>query len=72
MKKPYIYNMGTHTLHIEGFCPHTFEGMNYGESYKQFVSEDEAIAFDGRSVSMCKLCLRKREIIIKNERILLK
>lgn len=64
--KSYIYNMKTHTLHIEGFCRHTFKGMHYGETYKAFKTEDEAIAFDGRAVSMCKLCLAKRDKKILN------
>ena len=65
MKKPYIYNLKTHTLHIQGFCPHTFEGMNDGNGYKCFETEDAAVAFDGRTVSMCKRCLKKRDDIIK-------
>ena len=64
--KSYIYNIKTHTLHIEGFCRHTFEGMHYGETYKVFKTEDEAIAFDGRAVSMCKLCQAKRDKKILN------
>ena len=68
MKKPYVYNLKTHTLHIEGYCCHTFEGMNYGNDYKCFESEDAAVIYDGRSVSMCKLCLRKRENIIKSNK----
>lgn len=66
--KPYIYNMKTHTLHIEGFCAHTFKGMHYGKIYKIFKTEDEAIAFDGRAVSMCKLCQAKRDKKILNSK----
>ena len=65
MKKLYVYNLKTHTLHIEGLCPHTHEGMPYGDGYKCFESEDDALAFDGRTVSMCKLCMKKRDEIIK-------
>ena len=70
MKQPYVYNLRTHTLHIQGFCPHTFVGMNYGNEYKCFATEDAAMAFDGRAVSMCKKCLHKRDqiIISKTER----
>ena len=65
--KPYIYNIKTHTLHIEGFCTHTFKGMHYGDEYKSFKTEDEAIAFDGRAVGMCKLCQTERDRrILKN------
>ena len=66
MSKIYIYNKKTHTLHIEGYCPHTFFGMHYGDDYKPFDSEDDVIAFDGRAVSFCKNCQRKRDKIIKN------
>lgn len=59
--KPYIYNIKTHTLHIEGFCTHTFKGMHYGNDYKSFKTEDEVIAFDGRAVGMCKLCQIERD-----------
>ena len=61
MKKPYVYNLKTHTLHIEGYCPHTFEGMHLGNDYKSFFTEDEAISYDGRAVSMCKRCQKKRD-----------
>lgn len=64
MKKLYVYNLKRHTLHIEGLCPHTFKGMKYGENYKCFETEDDAIAFDGRAVSMCKRCAKKRDDII--------
>lgn len=68
MKTLYVYNIKTHTLHIEGLCRHTFKGMHYGNDYKCFSSEDEAVAFDGRAVSMCKICLKKRDKIIDNAR----
>lgn len=65
--KPYVYNIKTHTLHIEGFCTYTFKGMHYGDDYKLFKTEDEAIAFDGRAVGMCKLCQAERDRrILKN------
>lgn len=65
MRKPYIYNTKTHTLHIEGFCHCTFEGMSYGSEYKCFSTENDAVTFDGRTVSMCKLCMKKRDKIVK-------
>ena len=64
MSKPYIYNVNTHTLHIEGFCYHTYVGMHYGDNYKCFATEDDAVAFDRRAVSMCKLCSKKRDLNI--------
>ena len=62
----YIYNLKTHTLHIEGFCSQTFAGMHLGDDHKRFSTEDEALAFDGRGVGMCKNCQRKREEVIFN------
>ena len=67
-KRPYIYNTKTHTLHIEGYCHNAIEGKRYDTNYKRFASEDEVVAFDGRAVSMCKLCLKKRENIIKSKK----
>ena len=65
MKKPYVYNLNTHTLHIEGFCHITSKGIHYGTDYKCFESEDEVLAFDGRTVGMCKVCMKKRDDMIK-------
>lgn len=65
MADKYIYNLKRHTLHIEGFCHFTHSGMNYSEDYKCFDSENAAMAFDGRAVSMCKLCMKKRDYLIK-------
>ncbi len=58
MKGKYLYNPKRHTLHIKGYCTHT-KGI-YSD-YIPFDSEDEALAYDGRSVSMCKLCQKERE-----------
>ena len=68
MEKPYIYNLKTHTLHIEGYCHCTREGMHYDSSYQRFASENEAVEYDKRSVSMCKLCLRARETKIQSKK----
>lgn len=56
----YRYNKKTHTLHIYGYCPYS---DNPG--YMKFKTEDEALAFDGRAVSMCKNCQRKRDKEVK-------
>ncbi|MBO4982970.1 MAG: hypothetical protein J6D23_02840 [Clostridia bacterium] len=61
--KKYIYNTKTHILHIEGLCPNA----NYfpsSSNLKIFSSEDEALAFDGRAVSICKKCHKKRDELI--------
>ena len=64
----YIYNLKTHTLHIEGYCRCTFKGMHYGDNYKRFYTEDDAIAYDGRSVSMCKNCQKKRDRLVMDQK----
>jgi hypothetical protein len=35
--------------------------MADGNGYKCFSDEDEVLAFDGRAVSMCKLCQAERD-----------
>lgn len=54
----YVYNPGTNKLHIEGYCVHS--GAGFGKIV--FKSEQEALAYDGRAVSMCKICIKKREV----------
>ena len=68
MAKPYIYNLSTHMLHIRGYCCHTNEKTKDDETYKSFDSEHDVVAYDGRSVSMCKKCMQKREKIIRNQK----
>ena len=55
----YIYNKETGKLHIKGYCRYTKYTFTH---YEEFDTEAEALAFDGRAVSMCKECERKREI----------
>ena len=66
MKKLYQLNNGTHTLHINGFCPNS-QSIDYIE----FDSEDDALKYAGRSLGMCKTCMEKRDEVlllhIKNE-----
>lgn len=57
MKTVFLYNPKTGKLHIEGYCTHTSGKTDY----IPFKSENEALAYDGRSVGMCKLCQKKRE-----------
>lgn len=54
----YLYNEKRRTLHIKGFCCHT-KGAN--SEYLPFDTESEALAYDGRAVSLCKLCEKERE-----------
>lgn len=57
-KEVFLYNEKTRRLHIKGYCQHT-KGSNTG--FIPFSSEDEALAYDGRAVGMCKMCQKKRE-----------
>ena len=58
MREKYLYNPGTHTLHIVGYCCHT-NGIK--PEYKPFNTENEALAYDGRGVRMCKTRQKERE-----------
>lgn len=58
MNERYFYNTRTHRLHIEGYCR---ESKLKPYDIKFFSSENEVLAYDGRAVGMCKLCLRERE-----------
>lgn len=53
----FLYNTKTDTLHIEGYCRHANPRMGY----MRFFSEDEALAYDGRAVKLCKICQKARE-----------
>lgn len=59
IKDKYLYNPKRHTLHIKGYCVHT--RGNYPDYYLPFSTENEAILYDGRAVSVCKLCQAKKE-----------
>ncbi len=56
MKDLYLYNEGSHTLHINGFC----RDAN-GKSLLPFATENDALAYAGRAMGMCKTCLERRE-----------
>ena len=58
MKEVFLLNTKTHRLHIKGYCQHT-KGLY--TDFIQFNSEDEALAFDGRALGLCKICQKKRE-----------
>ena len=58
MKGQFVYNPKTGTLHIKDYCHHT-KGICSG--YLFFDSENEVLAYDGRSIRMCKICQNKRE-----------
>ena len=54
----YIYNKDTGKLHIKGYCSHLKYELVH---YKEFDTEAEALALDGRAVSLCKDCEKERE-----------
>lgn len=53
MEKRYFYNTKTHKLHIYGCCHHS---KILPFDVKFFGTYDEALAYDGRTVGLCKLC----------------
>ena len=53
----FLYNENTDKLHIKGGCYHSKSEAGF----KVFHSEQEALAYDGRAVSMCKICQKRRE-----------
>ena len=65
MKELFLYNTKTCTLHIKGNCQYTKGACT---EYMPFNSENEALAYDGRAVGMCKLCQKKREKILEEKK----
>ena len=58
VKGKFFYNERTHRLHISGYCK---ESKPLPYHVRFFDTEDEAMAFDGRAVGLCKNCQKKRE-----------
>lgn len=56
MNCSYRYNENTHTLHIYGYC---YNSTN--PKCLEFETEDDVLKYDGRAVSMCKICQKKRD-----------
>ena len=56
----FIYNTNTCKLHVQGYCSHAVQAKGCN-NIVVFNSEDDALKYDGRAVSMCKICQRKRE-----------
>lgn len=59
MKQLYLYNKNTHMLHIRNGCIHAD-----GRELMPFTSENKALAYAGRTLGMCKLCMEKRDAIL--------
>ncbi len=57
MSKDYIYNLDTGKLHIKGYCQYS---KHPPVNSKFFETENDALAFDGRAVGMCKFCEKER------------
>ena len=58
MEKKYFYNSKTHRLHILGYCR---ESNKKPYDVRYFDTYDEALAYDGRAVGLCKLCQKKEK-----------
>lgn len=56
-REVFLYNKKTNKLHIKGGCCHAKSEAGF----IVFRSEDAALAYDGRAVSMCKICQKNRE-----------
>ena len=63
--KNYLYNPNTHTIHIKGYCHHTKVKCL---PYIAFATEDDVLAYDGRSAGMCKLCQNNRDKIMEEKK----
>lgn len=64
MKERFIYNKKTCKLHIAGNCKYVSDKVKLSE-YEYFDTENEALAYGGRALGMCKVCQKKRERITK-------
>jgi len=58
MKGRFLYNSKTNKLHIRDHCTHSKGDC---PKYIFFETEDEALAYGGRAVGMCKICQKERE-----------
>ncbi|MBQ6840078.1 MAG: hypothetical protein IJO45_05255 [Oscillospiraceae bacterium] len=58
VEKKYFYNAKTHRLHIKGCCRFS-ESLPYNTVF--FDTYDDALAYDGRSVGLCKICKKKAD-----------
>ena len=62
----YLYNEGTGTLHIKGFCCHS-KFISLPDNYKCFDTEQEAYNYAGRKIKPCITCQNKKEKLLKGE-----
>lgn len=64
--KQYFYNERTHRLHIKGYCK---ESKMLPYHVRLFDTYDEALAFDGRCVGLCKACAKHENKLQKGRNI---
>ena len=62
--KQYFYNEITHRLHIKGYCK---ESKILPYHVRWFDTYDEALAFDGRCVGLCRSCAKHENKLRKEE-----
>ena len=58
MRKKYMLNTGTGTLHIVGYCCHT-KGSHLDKVF--FETEQEAYNYAGKQIKFCKICDKVKE-----------
>lgn len=63
--KKYILNKNTGTLHIENYCAHAQKSLYKAAA---FETEQEAFQHAGKHVKLCKLCERKKEEFLHNQK----
>ena len=61
----YFYNQDTGALHIEDYCAHS---KTRPQHIKCFETEKEAYDFAGQKIFLCRICQKKREKKIKEEK----
>lgn len=61
-EKQFFLNTKTGKLHITGYCRES-KFIPYDIQY--FDSENDALAVMGRSMSVCKICSKKRDTLLQ-------
>ncbi|MCQ2404630.1 MAG: hypothetical protein MJ083_01370 [Clostridia bacterium] len=59
MRKNYILNKKTGTLHFQGCCQYVSATIKEDSNYAFFSSENDAKKKNAISVKWCKVCARK-------------
>jgi len=61
----YYLNENSGTLHIDDYCTHVRPAP---KEYLRFDSEQDAYSYGGLSIKLCKLCHKRREQILKENK----